>query len=121
MTKRFRYEMPTLLGLSTESAVGATCSPYGNDASGWMCTEGSCPVSSQCSTGSYAQWCMSGSQAHNTTDENCVSCCSSGTGVSAPGYACNCPTNGSGAVMNCTYGGNATQDCAGGGNYGYCM
>ena len=119
MKRRFTYETPVLVDLSVESAVGATCG-MGNDAGDWMCAEGSCPPSCQCYTGSYAQWCTSGVQAHHTTDENCLSCCSTGTGVSAPSYGCNCNA-GYGAVMNCTYGGNSTQDCAGGGNYGYCM
>ena len=118
MTKRFRYEIPILANLSGESAVGATCSMYGDDATGYLCTEGSCPPSSQCGTGTYAQWCTSGMNAHNTYDANCVSCCSSGSGVSAPSYACYC-NSGYGSVMQCNYGGNATMDCPAGANYEY--
>ncbi len=52
MTKaRLRYEKPALVDLNGESAVGATCSPTGINATGDNCTEGSCPINSICKPG----------------------------------------------------------------------
>jgi hypothetical protein len=121
MSKRFKYEIPQLVGLNAENAAAATCDS-GDDAYGWHCTEGSAPASCRCSTGSYAEWCQgTGNSAHDSSVEGCWGCCSTGNGVSAPKFACMCMTMGSGATWSCDYGGNAGEACGGGGNnYGAC-
>jgi hypothetical protein len=119
MKTKFKYETPMLVDLSAESALGATCNSWGGDATDWMCVQGSCPQSCDCKTGGSAQACMTGSGACHANDP-CWACCTNGTGVSAPGYTCNC-VYGLAAVWDCNaYGGNASQDCGMGANYGQC-
>jgi hypothetical protein len=121
MSKRFKYGVPLLVDLRAESATAATCDAFGGDASGYACKEGSCPTSSRCTSGAYAQWCYgTGSVAHTPSAEYCWSCCQAGTSVSAPSYTCSCP-NGTGATWSCdTFGGNAGEWCSTGGSYCNC-
>lgn len=122
MSKRFKYGVPLLVDLRAESATAATCNSTGDDATGYNCQEGSCPTSSRCSSGAYAQWCYStGSVAHTPSTEYCWSCCQVGTSVTSPGYQCLCSTTGSGATWSCSWGGNAGEaTCSSGGNVCNC-
>jgi len=126
MKEKFNYEMPMLVDLSTESAVGwTTCYETGNQAEGYHCNLGSCPAVSQCANGTSAQACYSvGSNACNPpANSNCKSCCFSGTGVKSGLTLCSCESNGALAGWYCTSGSKAAGSpgfCSSGGYYDYC-
>jgi len=116
MKTKFRYEIPMLVNLSTESALGENCNMGLSDD--YVCNDGSCPAQSQCATGTAAQACYSYGVSACTANENCLGCCSTGSSASEP-YACAC-NQGLSATWQCNYGGNDSMSCGGGGNYGNC-
>jgi hypothetical protein len=119
MKTKFRYETPMLVDLSAESALGTTCSGYGGNVD-WMCGAGSCPMYSQCATGTRAQTCYSnGSSACEPAgNPNCMACCQTGSSPESV-YTCYC-IPGYGATWTCGYGGNDGTNCSSGGNYPNC-
>lgn len=121
MKTKFRYEAPMLVDLSTESALGATCVTYGNEADTYQCVDGSCPATSHCATGTVANTCYAqGSRACTAyTNSNCLGCCQNGT-TPTTAYPCSCNA-GMSATWTCSYGGNDGMGCGGGGNYPNCV
>ncbi len=112
MKPKLRYEIPLLVDLSAESALGATCSAMGINASNADCQTGSCPQASQCSAGNGAQACYPTGQLACDANSTCLGCCQSGSSFSGLGMGvCNCNVGGF-AVWNCTYGNLATKYAA---------
>jgi hypothetical protein len=101
MRRKFRYEKPQLIEMSTMSAAGGTtvCSSGSGQGS---CAYGSCIRGAQCTTGDYVTYCATGGFVTGT----CAYCGSGGDagGFDAPG---------------CGYGGTASNYCNPGGFAGY--
>jgi hypothetical protein len=101
MRRKFRYEKPQLIEMSTMSAAGGatTCSSGSGQGS---CAYGSCIRGAQCTTGNYVTYCYSGGFVEGT----CAFCVSGG---SAYGYD----------VIGCGMGGMAATYCTPGASAGY--
>ena len=101
MRRKFRYEKPQLIEMSTMSAAGGAtvCSSGSGQGS---CAYGSCIRGAQCTTGDYVTSCTSGGFVTGT----CAYCVTGGdaNGFDAPG---------------CGFGGTAANYCSSGGYAGY--
>ena len=101
MRRKFRYEKPQLIEMSTMSAAGGTTVCTSGSGQG-SCAYGSCIRGAQCNTGDYVTYCITGGWAGGT----CSFC---GAGGSAEGFD----------APGCGYGGTAANYCLEGGRAGY--
>jgi len=105
MRRKFRYEKPQLIEMSTMSAAGGTTTCTSGSGQG-SCAYGSCIRGAQCTSGGYVTYCSTGGFVQGT----CAYCGSGGdNNFDAPG----CGYGGS-AATNCSSGGFAGYNCAGG-------
>jgi hypothetical protein len=106
MRRKFRYEKPQLIEMSTMSAAGGAtvCSSGSGQGS---CAYGSCIRGAQCNAGDYPTYCYSGGFVTGT----CAFCV---TGGEAYGYdSLGCGTGGM-AASYCTQGASAGYNCGSG-------
>jgi len=115
MKMKFRYEMPRLVDLRTESVLGYTsCSPNGMGVEN--CNLGSCVINSVCNSGPEASECVAGSGA--CVPGSCrYACCLNGSGVEGTmdGTYCWC-SFGMNAGFDCSDGARASVNCNTGGD-----
>jgi hypothetical protein len=106
MRRKFRYEKPQLIEMSTMSAAGGAtvCSSGSGQGS---CGYGSCIRGAQCTSGDYVTYCFSGGFVQGT----CAYCVTGG----GPGSydSSGCYTGGS-AATTCSMGGYAGYNCGSG-------
>ena len=101
MRRKFRYEKPQLIEMSTMSAAGGTTTCTSGSGQG-SCAYGSCIRGAQCTSGGYVTYCATGGFVTGT----CAYC---GSGGDAGGFD----------VPGCGYGGTASNYCNPGGFAGY--
>ena len=107
MRRKFRYEKPQLIEMSTMSAAGGTTTCSSGSGQG-SCAYGSCIRGAQCTAGDYVTYCYSGGFVQGS----CAYCLSGGDN-SFDAYGC---YTGGSAATTCSMGGYAGYNCGSGSN-----
>jgi hypothetical protein len=106
MRRKFRYEKPQLIEMSTMSAAGgATVCTTGTGRG--SCAYGSCIRGAQCDTGDYVTTCMNGTDVTGT----CAMCTYGGNPEGFDSIGCG---TGGMAQSYCTQGADAGYNCGSG-------